>query len=295
MPSPTLLTEELYDTLELGVIVSIPPKEQYEFKFDSPFPGYKSFAYISFYTIDEERLEFKILDLADNSFVHEESFQADYLAKVHFRRKQDFIFVLTNPNPNRRVRVMCEFHCVDCKDTKARGEAQALKGSLTRRRLRADRAGAGDAEIPAQNREKGPEVPPPAAHTARAAQEVPREDLLARFARNRLRRGDQHFPNRLHQKPDHFEAHLTVFLVSTPALLEVAELPPEHLRLVRLHHEAVALQQVLGPDGAGPAVLGLQLARLLDDLADEDLAWSDPPRVAMICALLSEMMMSYLF
>ena len=116
--------------MELGLIALIPPKEQFEFKFDSPFPGYNSFAYISFYTVDEEKLTLKILDLDDNSFIYEEDFQTDFLAKLHFRRKQDLIFVIANPNPNRRVRVMSEFHCVDCKDRLMKLDTQAEKGKI---------------------------------------------------------------------------------------------------------------------------------------------------------------------
>lgn len=116
------------DNLELGLIGLIPPKDQYEFKFDSPFPGYSSFAYISFYTVDEEQMTLKILDLEDNSFIFEENFNTDFLAKMHFRRKQDLIFVIVNPNPNKRVRVMCEFHCVDCKDRLQKLDVQAEKG-----------------------------------------------------------------------------------------------------------------------------------------------------------------------
>lgn len=118
------------DNLELGLISMISPKEQFEFKFDSPFPGYSSYAYISFYTVDEEKLILKILDLDDNSFIYKETFQTDFLAKMHFRRKQDLIFVIINPNPNRRVRVMSEFHCVDCKDKNEKGKTQAEKGKL---------------------------------------------------------------------------------------------------------------------------------------------------------------------
>ena len=114
--------------MELGVIASVPPKEQFEFKFDSPFPGYSSYAYISFYTVDEEKLQLKILDLTNNSFSYDITFQTDFLAKLHFRRKQNLIFVIVNPNPNKRVRVMSEFHCVNCKDDNKLGDQQAMKG-----------------------------------------------------------------------------------------------------------------------------------------------------------------------
>jgi hypothetical protein len=114
--------------MDLGVITLIPPKEQFEFKFDSPFPGHNSFAYLSFYTIDEEKLVLKILDLEDNQFIYKKKFETEYLGKLHFRRKQNFIIVIVNPNKNKRLRVMIEFHCINCKDKQALGDIQAKKG-----------------------------------------------------------------------------------------------------------------------------------------------------------------------
>ena len=85
---------------------------------------------MSFYTIDEEKLILKILDLSDNSFIFKKRFDTEYLAKLHFRKKQNLIFVLLNPNKNKRLRVMTEFHCINCKDEIQLGKDQAKKSKI---------------------------------------------------------------------------------------------------------------------------------------------------------------------
>lgn len=102
---------------------------QFEFKFISPFPGRESFTYISFFALEEENLNFRILDSEKNNFIWETKFRTDYLAKVHFRRKQNLIFVLANENRNRFVRVSVAFHCVKCEEDESK--QRALKGKTS--------------------------------------------------------------------------------------------------------------------------------------------------------------------
>ena len=99
---------------------------QFEFKFVSPFPGLKSYAYISFFALEEEDLKFRILDSENNHFIYDTTFRTDFLAKLHFRRKQNLILVLANENRNRFIRVSVAFHCVECNEDESTG--RALKG-----------------------------------------------------------------------------------------------------------------------------------------------------------------------
>ena len=114
--------------LQLSNQIMIRPRDQFEFRFNSPFPNYDSFVYLSFYTIQEHTLQFKILDLDNNTFIFNHKFTTDFLAKLHFRRKQNLLLVIRNPSKRRSVRTSVDFHCVSCEDDSI--SKTALKGNL---------------------------------------------------------------------------------------------------------------------------------------------------------------------
>ena len=113
--------------MDLDSQISIGPRGQFEYKFNSPYPGYESFVYISLYAFDEEKLTVKILDLVNNKFIYKKKFKADFLAKLYFRKKENLLFVIVNPNKNKRMRLTVNLHCIKC-DENFMGESRALKG-----------------------------------------------------------------------------------------------------------------------------------------------------------------------